>query len=360
MSERKKEQQELLFLHSGSSLSKKEGAAKLSPSPSSSEEEKIRSANDSLIGEIYFDPKHPAGFGGPQKLYNAVKKEHPAITYSHVHSWLSKQPVYTLHREVITRFARRKTIVRGPFIQYQADLLDVQNISQDNDRFRYILTVIDCFSRKAAAIPILQKKGPVVSEALQQAFSMMGGAPLKLQTDQGTEFLNKHVKEMLQSLGTVLFNTYQDVKAAIIERFNRTLRTRIQKYMAHVQSLRFIDQLPNFIESYNNSVHRALKYFTPNQVSVANAPEVFEIQYRPYLLKRAKKRKFKIGDVVRITTFRPKFFKKNMQKNFTVELFRIVSTLDTYPPTYQLVADSDSESIEGAFYESELQKVLQQ
>ena len=315
--------------------------------------------SDRKIADIYFDPKHPAGFGGPYKLFQAVRKENPGITFSEIQTWLAKQPVYTLHREVLTKFSRRKTIVRGPYIQYQADLMDTQSIAPENDRIRYILTVIDCFSRKAAAIPILQKKGPVVAEALEKAFKFMGGAPLKLQTDQGTEFLNKYVNAMLESHGCKRFSTYQDVKASIIERWNRTLRTRIQKYFTFNQSLRFIDHLQDFVESYNNSVHRALKRFTPNQVTSANAPEVFEIQYRPYLLKRAKSRKFKLGDVVRITTFRPTFFKKNMQNNFTGELFKIVNVLDTYPPTYQLVANSDSESIEGAFYESELQKVLQ-
>ena len=309
------------------------------------------------IEKIYFDPSHPQGFGDPYLLYKAVKKEVPGVRVKDVRRWLAKQPVYTLHREVVLKFPKRKVIVRGPFIQYQADLLDTQGIAAENDRCRYILTVIDCFSRKAAAIPILQKKAPIVAEALQTAFKYMGGAPLKLQTDEGTEFKNKYVHEMLQKLGCVRFSTHQDVKASIVERFNRYLRTRMQKALTYFQSLRFVDFLPKLMEAYNNRVHSAIGV-SPNEVTHKNAHEIFEYQYRSYLSQKAKRKKFKFGDTVRITTFRPRFYKKNMQKNFTTHLFTITDVLDTNPNTYRLVDKGDSESIEGSFYENELQKVL--
>ena len=234
----------------------------------------------------------------------------------------------------------------------------MQSISAENNRYRYILTVIDCFSRKAEAIPLKSKRSSDVSEGLELAFKRMGGPPSKLQTDQGTEFLNKDVKKMLAKYSCKLFQTYQDVKAQIVERFNRTLRQKLQKWFAHSGSLRYVDVLPRIVEGYNKTVHSSLKVFSPNDVSHNNEKKVFEIQYRKYLDERAKRHRFKIGEVVRITTYRPRFFKKNIQRNFTTDLFKIVDIFDTNPPTYRLVDNSDSEAIEGSFYESELQKVI--
>ena len=310
-----------------------------------------------VLHAIYYNPSEPGSLGSPYRLYKAAKKVDKQVTLSLVHKWLEKQPAYTLHREVVLRFPRRKVIVRGPRIQYQADLMDIQNISAENKRFRYILTVIDCFSRKAAAIPLLVKRSTCVVEALKKAFKFLGGSPLKLQTDQGTEFLNKDVKQLCAEYGIKQFSCYQDVKASIVERFNRTLRTRLQKWQTFACTLGFQDILADVVNAYNNTVHSALRFFSPNSVNSTNEHKVFEIQYRSYLNERAKRKKFKVGDIVRISTFRPRFFKKNVQRNFTASLFRVVDVLDTNPPMYRLVDNSDSEAIEGNFYEHELQRV---
>ena len=312
---------------------------------------------EKVLESIYYDPSKPGSFGSPYRLYKAAKKEDEQTTLKSVEKWLEKQPAYTLHREVLLRFPRRKTIVRGQRIQYQADLLDNQAISAENNRYRYILTVIDCFSRKAAAIPLLAKRSTCVAEGLKKAFKFLGGAPLKLQTDQGTEFLNKDVRKLCAELGVHMFSCYQDVKAAIVERFNRTLRTKIQKWQTFACSLSFVQILNQIVSAYNNTVHSALRFYTPNSVNSTNEHKVFEIQYRPYLDQLVKRRKFSVGDIVRITTYRPRFFKKNVQRNFTSTLFKIVEVLDTTPPMYRLIDNSDSEVIEGSFYEYELQRV---
>lgn len=322
--------------------------------------DKIKEMEEELLKEIYFTPEHPASFGSPLKLYKAAKKEYPNINLNQVKDWLSKQPAYTLHRELKLRFKRQKVIVKGPKVQYQADLLDVSNISKQNDNVKFLLTVIDCFSRLATAIPLKSKHAEVVKKGLEKAFIDLGGSPHKLQTDQGVEFTGQSVQKWLNSKAILWFHSHQTVKAQIVERFNRTLRNRLQKYQEYSKSLRYIEALPKLLRGYNTSVHSTLKKFAPIQVNENNSNEVFEIQYRKYLNERKKRHKFKINDIVRISNYRSTFFKKTTSHNFTTELFVItkVKLSDVNPPTYKLKALSDSEAIAGKFYEDELQKVL--
>ena len=315
---------------------------------------------DKLLHDLYFTPTKASSFGSPLRLYKAASKVNPLITLDEVKTWLSKQPAYTLHRDLRLRFPRRKVIVNGMRIQYQADLMDCSDIRKENDSNRYLLTVIDCFSRLATAIPLKSKHATVVAPALKRAFKNLGGTPLKLQTDDGSEFKAHFTQDFLKKeLGMKnWFHTHQNVKAQIVERFNRTLRGKLQKYFAAAKTLRYIEVLPKLLEGYNNTIHSSLKKYSPAQVNAKNQDKVFELQYRKYLDEKKKRRKFNINDVVRVSAYRATFFKKGTQNNFSAHLFVVTGFDDkTNPPTYRLKSWEDSEAIEGMFYESELQKV---
>ena len=114
--------------------------------------------------------------------------------------------------------------------------MDYSKLKRDNSGYTFILSIIDCFSQLAFAIPIKRKTGEEVAAALRRAFNHMGN-PKKLHTDQGKEFYNRHVKELLQECGVHHFSTFQDVKAQIVEHFNHTLREAILQYMMDRQSL---------------------------------------------------------------------------------------------------------------------------
>lgn len=312
---------------------------------------------DKLLSQIYYTPKNPASFSSPYKLFKAAQKNDSRLQLKDVTAWIEKQPAYTLNREVRLKFKKRKVVVSGIRIQYQGDLVEYQPIARDNDGFRYLLTVIDCFSRLATAVPIKRKGKVNIVPALKVAFEALGGPPQKFQTDDGKEFYNGMVKEYLDSIKVRHFSSYNFIKAQIVERFNRTLKTKIQYFMIANNTLRYIDVLPEILKGYNNSVHRTLKEYTPSQVSFSNEGDVFEKQYRTYLDSKKKRAKFKIGETVRISTYRGPFFKKSTSKNFTTVLFTIVNVLDTNPVTYQVVEAEDAEAIEGTFYEQELQRV---
>lgn len=307
-----------------------------------------------VLNNIYHNPKHPYSFSSPYLLYKAAKKVNKNITLEAVEDWLSGEKSYTLHRTVVTHFPRRKVLVPGVQHQYQADLVDYAPLKKENDNIRYLLTIMDCFSRFALALPLKTKTGIEVAPTLEKAFTVMG-TPHKLQTDNGGEFYNKHVKEFLKNSNVEHFSTDQELKAQLVERFNRTLREKIQKFMVSQNTLRYIDVLPDLLLSYNSKIHGSLKEFAPNEVNKSNEKKVHDLQYGDYLAEKRRNHKFEINDAVRIASYR-KLFMKSYHKTFTDEIFYIADKLFTNPPTYRL-RDSADEILIGSFYESQLQKV---
>ena len=146
-----------------------------------------------------------------------------------VAEWLSEHDAYTLHKPARRHFKRRRVIVGGMRQQWQADLVDLTKLKNDNDGMTFLLTVIDVFSKVAWCVPMKNKSAASLVKALHTTF--VNDWPQTLQTDQGVEFLNKSVQALMQSYGIHHFSTHNaETKASIVERFNRTLKTRMWRY----------------------------------------------------------------------------------------------------------------------------------
>ena len=97
---------------------------------------------------IYFNPSHPASFGGSEKLYKAVQQEERFdLSRSQIKKWLHKQEPYSLQKPVRYNFQRTPIVVGGINDQWSADLMDMKKFAKDNDGFSYILVVVDTFSK---------------------------------------------------------------------------------------------------------------------------------------------------------------------------------------------------------------------
>ena len=308
--------------------------------------------NSKILHSIYYDPSHPAGYGAAYLLYQYAVKKLPTLKYREVEEWLKKQRAHYLSKRV-RKFERRPVLVRGVRHQFQADLMDFKPIADHNYRRRYLLTVIDCFSRKAAAIPLRSKKGPPVKRGLEKAFEKLG-YPKKLQTDQGKEFLNSSVRRFLLQNNVAHFFTNQELKAQMVERFNRTLRDKIAKHIFAKDSYTFMGEIEDMVDAYNNKIHSTLKKYSPNQVNKSNEDEVRQILYKDYFSKKKDLHKYNIGDKVRPFIKRANF--KKMTHTFKEDIHTITDVLDTFPPTYH-IKDSNNTAVKGAFYEKQLQPV---
>ena len=217
-----------------------------------------------------------------------------------------------------------------------------------NYKTNYILTVIDIFSKYAWAVPIKKKTGLEITKAFKKIFKER--VPSKLQTDKGTEFLDKNSQKLFKDNNIHWFTTENiEIKCSVIERFNRTLKTKMWKYFTAKNTKKWIDVLDKLIKNYNNSYHRSIK-MKPVEASLEeNESKVYNNLFKP---KETLKPKFKVKGRVRISKSK-KDFKKGYLPTFTTEVFIISKVLKTDPITYR-IKDLNKEEIKGTFYEKEL------
>ena len=236
---------------------------------------------------------------------------------------------------------------------WAADLIDMTSYAKYNDEIRFLLTVIDIFSKYGWIVPLKDKRGESVAEAFAEIFKNSDRKPLKLWVDKGKEFYNKSVK----SLGIELYSTENEEKSCVVERWNRTMKEKMFKYFTANSTNRYIDILPDMVNRYNKTRHSSIK-MTPEKASKkANERTVFMNLYGDLEPFEAKP-KFSVGDKVRITK-KKSTFEKGFTPNWTEEVFTVSQIQYTDPITYK-IKDSNDEVIQGTFYENELQKSSQE
>ena len=260
---------------------------------------------------------------------------------------------HTVHKPVRLRFKRNKTIVNSIDDQWQADLCDMQSKSNHNDGNAYILTCIDCFSKYAWAEPLQQKTADNIIKAMTRIFES-GRKPKRLQTDMGSEFTNAKVQTFLRKHNIHFFTTDSDTKASIVERFNRTLKTRMFKYFTSENTYRYVDVLQLLVNGYNGTYHRSIK-MQPKRVRRIHQPVIRQRLYGEITKRRVKAYKYNIGDRVRISK-RQTTFAKGYLPGWSEEIFVIRKRSRQREPVYYL-RDLKHEDITGVFYEPELQRV---
>ena len=298
-----------------------------------------------VLSRIYRSAKEVGSFGGVERLYKAAKRKLPNITRKEVKRFLESDDAYTLHAPVRWRYPRRKTHVEGPGIQYQIDLLDMQKYKKHNDNNKYILTCIDCFSRYAYAEPLKSKTAEETARGFAEILKT-APRPLVIQSDQGTEF------RKLSKFQIPRFSTKSDTKAAIVERFHRTLLARLHRYFTHANTLRWVDVLQDLVASYNGSKHRSIG-MAPEDVHNFNADQVYDRLYRDAKLRSAR---LKVGDKVRISKAR-RVFAKGYLPGYTREYFTVQKVLRNSTPVAYKLIDQAGSPIDGIFYNEELVKV---
>ena len=299
---------------------------------------------------IYYDPKHPAGFASIAKL-----SKESGVSPKKVKEWLKAQPTYTLHRMARKQYPTRKYIVHDIDEQWQADLADVSLISKQNRGYNFILTVIDIFSRYAWARPLKTKSGPEVAAAFKDIFRE-GRIPKRVQTDQGKEFENRHIAELFREHQIELFSVKSAYKAAIVERFNRTLKTKLWRYFTMSLKEKWTEVLQDVVDSYNKSVHRTIGR-RPIDVTQDSVGEMREEMYgKKKSVVPKHKKDIKIGDTVRISKVKS-VFAKGYLPNWTEEMFTVDDINTKYSPTTYKLKDYNGEVIEGSFYHHEIQKI---
>ena len=303
-----------------------------------------------LLKKIYYDPSHPASLGSIHALAGATK-----LPKRKVKEWLSKQPTYTLHRSAAKRYPTRKYYVNTIDDQWQMDLADMVQVQRQNRGYRYILTCIDILSRFAWARPLKSKSGKEVAAAIEDIFVSSARTPKRIQTDQGREFYNAAVQQLLNDNNVELFSVKSPNKAALVERFNRTLKNKLWRMFTSRNSHKWIDDLDNVINAYNHSIHRVIR-MKPVNVNKENAMIVWERLYGKDPRNKSTLRGIKKDDIVRISSAKGQF-EQGYLPNWSREEFIVDEVNKKFLPTMVRLKDHHGEMIEGGFYAKELQKI---
>lgn len=307
---------------------------------------------DSQLSQVYYNPSHPAGFSGASRLKKVFKNKFNDKT---IDEWLESQDTYTLHKPVRKRFPRNQYIVYRINELWQCDLNDLRGISKHNNGYSYILTVIDVFSKMLYARALKSKTPSEVINALQSVFSESKNKPECIQSDKGGEFTSHKVKQFLTTNGVKYFTTKNpDVKAAVVERVNRTLKSRMWRYLTYKNTYKYINVLDDLVRAYNNSKHRSIQ-MKPVQVNKKNVYQVWKNLYGKSV-KPSIKPKLKVGQHVRISKHKG-VFEKGYESNWSEEVFEIVGVNSYFSQPLYSLEDLNNEPIDGYFYEYELQKI---
>ena len=259
-----------------------------------------------------------------------------------------------LHRPVRKHFPKRYVFVRKANEIFGADLVDMRALSKQNKGYKYILMVIDIFSKYGWAIPLKFKTGVEVSQALQTIFKER--TPQRLWVDLGTEFYNSEVKKLLLKHKITMYSTENYEKCSVIERWNRTIKTKLWKYFTANGTHKYYDVLQALIKKYNMTKHRSIGTSPVEAQKPENQEHVFRKLYAEKMKKLGEKKpKFKIGEKVRLA-IQKDLFEKSYVINWSDKVYTIKQVLATRPLTY-IVEDDKKEQHKGRFYEQELQKV---
>ncbi|XP_062587276.1 uncharacterized protein LOC134248897 [Saccostrea cucullata] len=326
---------------------------------------------EEYLKKIWYDPRHAGSFAGPSKLYQVVKREGKYdIGMKRIKKFLQNQDAYSLQKKVRRRgFKRRRVIVQGIDYQWEADLADVQNLSEYNDGIKFLLVIVDVFSRMLWVRPLKDRKAKTVIDAFKDVFRGPRH-PKAIRTDKGSEFYNRYLQQYLKEQGIKIFYALNETKANFAERYIQTLKKRLYRYFTHVQKYKYLDILQDVVQSINRTPNRSLNGRTPASVNQENEEEV---RLDAYLVRRrkdsatprvkksfsSKKRKpytFKVGYQVRITHLR-RAFQRDYDQTYTEEIFVVSERFISQGlPIYKL-KDMMDDPIRGTFYASELQKV---
>ena len=323
------------------------------------------------LKRIYYDPSHPASFEGEKVLYNVVKKENKFnISHARLKKWLQNQDAYTVNRLAKRNFQRGRVVVAGIDDQWDADLASLMPDADINDGFKYLLAVVDIFSRFAWVEPLKDKTATEIVRGFRNVLSN-GRKPNRLRTDAATDFTSAVFQNFIKSKEISHFTTHSEKQANYVERFIKTIKSKIFRHMNASNSTRYVDILPQLVESYNNTWHSGIRS-EPSKVNKQNENKLWWQMYWPKDMykdierlqkkplrkpfKQRKTYKFAVGDKVRMSTRRGAF-QREYDTRWTGEIFKIHRRFMRQEiPMYKIV-DWFNEPVKGSIYQAELQKV---
>ncbi len=279
-----------------------------------------------LLKKTYYTEKN---LFGRDKLFKLLQAEPNHPTKEQVGEWLKTQEVHQLHLKQKRSNALKPVIVKKPDSLFEIDLIDMGEHSDEN---RYILTMIDVFSRFAFAEALEDKEAKSVLMAFKKISKDV--KITRLQSDNGSEFIDQGFKNYLASRNIKQFLTVpgKPQTNGVIERFNGTLKSMLQKDITATFDNNWSAKLQTYINNYNNSYHETIK-MTPAQAKVNTGTAFKNVTDTATKHTGRKIIDIKVGDTVRRKKFKGKL-EKHSTVNWTHKTYIVEKVIQPTKPYY--------------------------
>jgi len=284
------------------------------------------------LQDIYYNPS--SGFRRRDLLYQQTKDLNPKPTVKQVKSFQKEQLSYLRHtRPILSRTRRPHTQTlrtyfpitsKKPLAICQMDLMDVNALAPTNNNVHFLLCMIDVLTKKAWVRPLKSKQMPSIIEASKSIFHE--AKPEMICSDAGSEFTSRQFKKLANDLGIKLsFTTADHNRMAVIERFNQSLRSLMERYMtAYGETTRYINVLPDLVANYNSRYHTST-HTAPDTHSDQDTEKIHERQVDQYLNAMKSEQRYHIGDRVHYLITKD-LFDKGSRPNWSATAHKIVMT----------------------------------
>ena len=216
---------------------------------------------------------------------------------------------------------------------WSLDILDLKDYGVENNRgYRYVLVVLNNFSKFGWTIPLKNKNAQTIKDSFENILINSKRKPNLIETDRGKEFYNNTFQDFLNKNNIKLYSRNSSYGAVFAERYNLTIRNLLKRPVFEKGDGNWIDVLPTITKQYNNKVHSSTK-LTPIQASLKKNEGYV---YKNLLDKRKKKTpKFQINDLVRTADLKKKFSKSDMT-NWSDKLYKITEIINDTIPSYKI------------------------
>ena len=211
-------------------------------------------------------------------------------------------------------YPTNKTMIKSVDDTWSSDWLDMNEYGPKNNKGdRYILVVIDNFSKFGWTTPLKNKDAQSITDAFSEIIKSSNRKPNLLETDDGKENLNKIFTEVLNNHNIKRYSRYTDKGAVIAERFNRTIRNLLKKPVFLAGKADWLSELPSVFKQYNNTIHSSIK-MTPIQASKKLNQKLIYNNLKDD--REVQNPKFNLGQLVRTADIK-RVFSKGDSTNYS-------------------------------------------
>ena len=230
-------------------------------------------------------------------------------------------------------YATNKTDVYHIDDIWSLDILDLKDYGPEKNRnHRYVLVIIDNFSKYGWTVPLKIKNAQTIKDPFEKILINSKRKQNLIETDRGKEFYNNIFQDFLNKNNIKLYFRSSSYGAVFAERFNRTIRDLLKKTVFEQGDATWIDILPTITKQYKNRIHTSTKLSPKDASSKKNEGYV----YKNLIDKRRKvKPNYQINDLVR-TADLSKTFSKGDTTNWSYRLHKITEIINDTTPGFKI------------------------